>query len=55
MEQIEVERKRKERENHELRVCLDKLATELNEKEKTIEYFSKLQIDDPSAAVKIEF
>ncbi len=51
MNQIALEKKRKEKENEELRNCLNKLANELTEKEKRIEYFSKLQIDDPSAVV----
>ncbi len=51
VEQIEDERQRKERENLELRMCINKLTNELTEKESKIKYFSKLQIDDPSAPV----
>ena len=55
MHQVEVEKQRKDRENRELRNCLNKLESELVEKSQKVEYFNKLQIDDPSIPVTLYF
>jgi len=47
MKQIEEERLKKEKENVELKNYLERLQNDLKEKEHKIQYYNKIQIDDP--------